>query len=220
MDPEFWRTRWQTNAIAFHQAAPSKFLVEHIARAAADPDTTVLVPMSGKTKDLTFLANRGHRVVACEIVEQAVSGFYDENAIPFRTRREDDFTVYESDHVVTYVGDFYRHSPDRTGPIDWNIDRAALIAWHSEQHARYVSHLLSFLRSQGTMLLITVDYDQKEMSGPPFSAPAEQLYPLLEPHGALELLDQRDALEDRFRARGCTRLTEQVWLFRRSGVDV
>jgi thiopurine S-methyltransferase len=217
VDPEFWRERWQTNATAFHQPVPTEFLVDYVSRAAPEAGTTVLVPMSGKSKDLVFLANRGHRVIGSEIVEQAVAALYDENAIPYRTRRDGDFTVYSSDRIVTYAGDFFRLSIERTGPIDWIFDRAALIAWEPEQHARYLTHLLSFLRPKGTLLLVSFDYDQTEMSGPPFSAPGERLRLLLDPEGDLELLGERDALEDRFRARGCTHLVEQAWLFRRAG---
>jgi thiopurine S-methyltransferase len=211
MDPDFWRARWKTNAIGFNQAAPSQFLIEHVARAAPSSETTVFVPLSGKSKDLAFLRARGHRVIGCELVEEAVAAFHDENAIPYKRRRVGDFKVYESDRITTYAGDFFRLTPAITGPVDWIFDRASLIAWPPEQQPRYLEHLFRFLPRNGSYLLISVEYDQQQMSGPPFSASVEAL---LGPLGGLEPLGQRDALEERFRARGCTKLTEKVWLFR------
>jgi thiopurine S-methyltransferase len=67
------------------------------------------------------------------------------------------------------------------------------------------------------MLLITLDYHQSEMKGPPFSVTAAEVETLFAAEWALEDLETRDILVDepRFRERGLSRLAEQVYLLTR-----
>jgi thiopurine S-methyltransferase len=213
MDPDFWRARWGENKIAFHQSSPSPLLVAYVDRVAPDPRTSVFVPLCGKSKDLAYLAARGHEVVGIELVESALAAFHEENGIPYAMRREGDLAVFEAERITTYGGDFFRLQPSSTGAFDWIFDRGALVAWSERDAPRYVEHLVKFLRAGGRMLLISLDYDQREMTGPPFSVPPARVGELFGRIGSIELLGERDALEERFRARGCTRCTERAWLF-------
>lgn len=211
-NPDFWRARWSTQQIAFHQAAPTRFLVEHRARAAGEPGSSVFVPLCGKTKDLAYLASVGHRVTGSELMEDALEAFFAENSLEHTQRREGDFEIFEGGPITAYGGDFFRLSPAITGAMDWIFDRAALVSFSQEEQPRYVEHLAKFLRPGGRILLVSLYYDDTAMSGPPFSLPAERLKELFGRAFDLELLDERDALEDRFRARGLTWLKEQVWV--------
>ena len=74
MEANFWKTAWATGRIGFHQGRPNEYLVEHAARLSG----RVLVPMCGKTDDLSYLASRGHRVIGVELVEDAVAAFFAE----------------------------------------------------------------------------------------------------------------------------------------------
>jgi thiopurine S-methyltransferase len=213
MDPAFWRTRWRENRIGFHQTEPTELLVKSIATVAPHPRSRVFVPLCGKSKDLVHLLERGHEVVGVELVEDALIALHDENELTYTKRTEGAFTVFESGAMTTYAGDFFDLDPALTGLFDWAFDRAALVSWDVDEQPRYVDHLLRFLRPSGRLFLISVEYDPTEMHGPPCTAPEHQVRKLLSPHGTLEHLEERDALNERFRARGCKRMSEHAWLF-------
>ena len=63
------------------------------------------------------------------------------------------------------------------------------------------------------MLLVSVEYDQQLMQGPPFSMKKEETERLLKPHGTLKLLETRDSMEDRLRQRGLNSMLEYIFLF-------
>ena len=72
------------------------------------------------------------------------------------------------------------------------------------------------MESSTRMLLISLEYDQSMMNGPPFSVPREEVKRLFSPHGKLELLESCKSLEDRMFRRGLTWMLENVYLFERS----
>ena len=54
-------------------------------------------------------------------------------------------------------------------------DRAALIALPPEMRERYAGHLQAVLPTRSLGLLVTIDYPQAEMAGPPFAVPDEEV---------------------------------------------
>ncbi len=82
----------------------------------------------------------------------------------------------------------------------------------------FVEHLRSLLRPGARTLLVSFDYDQSEMSGPPFAVPDEEVDRLFSPGFEVELLESRDVPGDQFRSRGLTAMTESAFvLTRKSG---
>ena len=75
-----------------------------------------------------------------------------------------------------------------------------------------MDHLIGFLDSGGRILLVTLEYNQNEMVGPPYSVSAEEIESLFAPLGSLKLLETCDILDDRFRNKGLTYLLEHVFL--------
>lgn len=215
MNPEFWHARWTEGKIGFHQAEYNRHL-EHYAKTMPRPDgAKVLVPLAGKTKDLTLLAELGHEVVAVEIVEMAAASYFHERGLPFSRSVQGGYPVLEGGAVEVHVADFFEVDPERVGPVDWVFDRAALVALPPEMRASYVPHLVRFLEPGGQILLVTFGYDQAQMSGPPFSVPDGEVEARLSPFGALERLAHHDILDasPRFVQAGLTALTESVWRF-------
>jgi thiopurine S-methyltransferase len=95
-------------------------------------------------------------------------------------------------------------------------DRASLVALPPEMRARYTSHLLSILPPGTQILLITFDYPQWEMPGPPFAVSTEEVEALYRERAEVKLLAQLDVLEQnpRFQERGLSRLEEGIFLLR------
>ncbi len=93
-------------------------------------------------------------------------------------------------------------------------DRGSLVALPSEMRHRYAQHLQSLLPSRCRILLITLEYEQTEMSGPPFAVHLDEIQTLYGNGYTLECLTHRDILEaeSHFKKRGLTALNEVVHL--------
>ncbi len=161
MDPQFWRTAWSEGRTSFHEGAPNTFLT----RFAGKLGTSVLVPLCGKTDDLAFLASRGHRVVGIELVENAVRAFFAEHQLePAITGNR-----FTAGTITIIAGDLFTLTREDVGETDAFYDRAALIALPAELRPRYLDHLRTLVPPATSGLLVTLDYAQDQMTGPPFS---------------------------------------------------
>jgi len=75
---------------------------------------------------------------------------------------------YRAPDVEIFVGDLFALPAVLLGPVDAVYDRAALVALPREMRARYVPHLIA-LTECAPQLLISYEYAQEAMKGPPFS---------------------------------------------------
>jgi thiopurine S-methyltransferase len=183
-----WIARWRDRRINFHEGHPNALLERHHTRLA--DHRRVLVPLCGKTEDLAFLAAHGHEVVGIELAEQAVREFFTDHAVTPSIAQRGPFVAYTAPSITLLAGDFFATTPELLGPIDALYDRAALVALPAELRPRYVQHLRALLPAATPGLVITYEYDQRLVTGPPFAV----LEPELRAHYAgrrLELLDER-----------------------------
>src|SRR5690606_28351995 len=92
-------------------------------------------------------------------------------------------------------------------------DRAAMVALPREMRERYARHVYGQLASGYRGLLITLDYPQQEMAGPPFAVSDEEVHRLLHGHADVTQLERRDIIaeEPRFREAGVSRLEPAVY---------
>jgi thiopurine S-methyltransferase len=212
MDAEFWHQRWRDGLIGFHQPTANAQLQTCWPRLGVTPGGTVLVPLCGKSLDMCWLAER-HPVLGVELSSKAVADFYQENGLQPVLRDDDPFTVYDAAGVTLYCGDFFALRPECTAAVVAIYDRAALIALPAQMRPAYAQQL-GRLVSQGTpMLLITMEYPQAQLSGPPFSVERDEVETLFGDDWRIESLHQKDILDEepRFRARGLSRLAEHVY---------
>jgi thiopurine S-methyltransferase len=210
LQPDFWHDRWRAGQTGFHQSAVDRHLAQHWPNLGLAAGGRVFVPLCGKSLDLLWLQTHGHVVVGVELSALALESFCVENGIPARRRNLGDFDVYEAAGLELYRGDFFALTPALLGSVCAVYDRAALISWAPELRAAYVAHL-SALSAPGTRtLLITMEYLQSQMSGPPFSVTADEVRGLFARTHAIQQLSRDDILagEPRLRARGLTELHE------------
>lgn len=213
MQPEFWHERWRNAQIGFHQSTCHPLLESYWPTLELAGDTRVFVPLCGKSLDMLWLRDRGHSVVGVEISPVALEDFCMENGIPARRRVVGNFEVYEADRLKLYQGDFFALTPQLLGCVGAVYDRAALIAWPPELRESYVDHLTA-LTARGTQtLLIAAEYNQAQMSGPPFSVNTAEVERLYSKHHKIGELERKDVIDDepRHRARGLTRLDEVAY---------
>lgn len=208
MEASFWHNRWQQNQIGFHQSDFNRLLLryqEHLPKEGA-----IFVPLCGKSRDMTFLAQRGNAVVGCELVESALAAFYEEQGIPYKTIVANDFTRFDGAGVRTYAGDFFALSPSLVGPISAVYDRASLIALPDSMRQRYLEHLFSFLPPGGVSLLISLWYEGEGVSGPPFSVTPQEVEERMKELGTFAFFQEEDLLMLRpdLQQKGYTRYRE------------
>jgi thiopurine S-methyltransferase len=199
MDPAFWKSRWQEGRIAFHEGRPNHFLERHVARLG--DDSRVLVPLCGKAEDMAWLAARGHEVVGVEVVEPAVRAFFSEHQLTAEEAEHGAFTSLSAGPITLLAGDFFATSTELLGAVGAFYDRAAVVALPTPMRRRYVEHLRSLLAPGTPGIVITFEYPQDQMQGPPFSVPEPELRELYT--GAhVELLDEGPAGLPRFKDTG------------------
>ena len=217
MEPDFWHARWAAERIGFHQDQINADLQRHWHTLGLSRGR-ILVPLCGKSLDMHWLHQQGYQVAGIEISPLAVAAFFAEHGLhPTRTDRPL-YSRWSVEGIDLYCGDFFALGRKDIGPIDCFYDRAALIALPHTRRAAYVEHLANLLPSQTRGLLVTLDYEQSDMDGPPFAVPAGEVKRLLLPLFRVDQLADADRLDEHpaFRKRGLKHLREQVfWLERR-----
>jgi thiopurine S-methyltransferase len=189
VEPSFWQARWAEGRIGFHEGKPNRYLERHAARIASA--RRVLVPLCGKAVDLAYLAGRGHEVVGVELVEDAVRQFFAEQGVTPTVERRGAFVVYSAGTITVFAGDMFATDAALVGRIDAVYDRAALIALPPEMRPRYVTHVRG-LAAGAPILLVTLEYPQEVMEGPPFAVLEDEVRRLYA--GArIELVDEAPA---------------------------
>jgi thiopurine S-methyltransferase len=217
MDPSFWHARWQANEIGFHQEEINAHLQRYWPRLDQPAGGSVFVPLCGKSRDLLWLASRGHRVLGVEISPIAAAAFFAENDLPVEPIEQDRFVLRRAGEIALLQGDYFDLRAEDLRAVTAVYDRASLIALPPALRARYAAHMAALLPEGVPVLLVALDYDQREMDGPPFAVDAAEVERLFAGNFAIETLEALDILAEnpRFRARGLTRLQEQVYHLRR-----
>lgn len=210
MQPEFWHKKWASGQIGFHLPEVNPYLQRHWAAPEA---ARVLVPLCGKSLDLVWLAGRGHRVLGIELSEKAVENFFSEHQVQPQISEKGAFKVYRSDAIELWCGDFFALTAGDVADCTAIYDRAALIALPAPMRERYAAHLQRILPQGVQGLLITLDYDQAQMPGPPFAVGDDEVQRLLGDAWQVQELEAQDVLAEsgKFLQAGVTRLEERVY---------
>ena len=214
MEREFWHTRWEEGRIGFHQDEINPYLQRYWPAMGVPAGTTVFVPLCGKSKDMIWLRDQGHSVIGVEIIPRAVEDFFDENGLSATCRTHDAFTVWQDQDFKIFQGDFFDITANDVAGIGVVYDRASLIALPPPLRRRYAEHLRTILPSRLKVLLVTMDYPQHEMDGPPFAVAEQEVTALYQDHFAIEQLCREDILaaNPRFQQQGLSSLMEKVYI--------
>jgi thiopurine S-methyltransferase len=219
MKNEFWLQRWERKEIGFHDNEVNAYLMQFWSELNVEQGNSIFVPLCGKSVDLKWLQEQGYAVLGIELSEIAVQAFFQENGYAPKISASENFKHYEANSIRILCGDFFDLSRDELAKVSAVYDRAAMVALPPEMRERYVSHLLGILPPATQILLITFDYPQSEMPGPPFALAAGEIEALYGKHAEIRLLGQVDVLAQnpRFQKRGLSRLQESVYLLTLKG---
>ena len=214
MDANFWHQRWERKEIAFHQREANPLLVKYFDALSLSKGSRVFLPLCGKTLDIHWLLSNGYRVAGSELSEVAVKQLFSELAIEPKITTIDDIGRHSADNIDIFVGDMFDLSRGVLRRVDAIYDRAALVALPETMRRRYAVHLIE-ITDRAPQLLISYNYDQSLVDGPPFSVSNEEVNRLyrdsydVTPLASVEVVG---GLKGKCPAR------ENVWLLKRRDV--
>lgn len=213
MQPDFWHQRWQDKRTGFHQDRPTPLMLKHWPALALRPGSRVFVPLAGKSLDMAWLADQGYRVLGVDLSQTAIEAFFAGQKLTPRTHDSDLGHHYCAGNIEIICGDVFALDDDTLAGCDALFDRAALIALPPAMRQRYASQVHSRLPSGCQGLLITLEYPQAEMSGPPFSVPEAEIRERFGGQWNVQLLERRDILAQQpgMRDEGLTALATVVY---------
>lgn len=224
--PDFWEARWREGRIGFHEGRVNEYLMRAWPGLGLRGQETVLVPLCGKTLDLAWLARQGHRVIGVEFSELAIAAFFAEQKLEPWREPLGALEAWSAGSLTILRGDFFAVEPallarlsGGAAPRAW-WDRAALIALPPAARRAYAARLGELLAPGARGLLLSFEYRQEEMSGPPFSVEEPEVRALFAPpaFAPTQLLQRRELeVGDERRALGVTRQHEALWQLARPG---
>ena len=219
MEPDFWHQRWAAGKLGFHQQKVNSRLKQFWNALAPAPvrGAKALVPLCGKSLDMLWLAQSGYRVIGIEISDIACRDFYVENQLPYERINRAPFVKYIGDDIELWCGDWFDLQPDDLSDVRLVYDRAALIALPEPMRTDYAAHLAALLQPGSQVFLISMDYDENKMKGPPFSVPEHTVRDLFENNFSVKIITQSAGpdIVGHLAERGLDWLNEKVYLLQR-----
>ena len=214
MNKDFWLERWQRAEIGFHQDEINSYLRRYWSELHTPKGGEVFVPLCGKSRDMLWLRQQGFHVLGVELSPIAVRDFFHEQGqLPMRVSSPS-FENFIGDGICLSCGDFFSLRREDMAQVSAVYDRASLVALPPEMRERYAQHLAGILPRGTQILLVTFDYPQHEMQGPPFAVSVSEVERLYQPYAEIRLLAQEDVLSQnaRFQQRGVSRMQENIFL--------
>jgi thiopurine S-methyltransferase len=213
MHPDFWLDRWRHREIGFHQLVAHRALDSHWHSLAIPAGARVFVPLAGKSLDMRWLADRGHHVIGVELAETAIREFFAEATLTPTETLAGALRRFAAGPFELYCGDFFALDSKLLGVVRGVFDRAALVALPPAMRADYARHMSALLPSGCHMLLVTMEYEQSRMAGPPHSVAQAEVQQLYGHWQTLSRVRADEQIDDfaKFRERGLASLVEAVY---------
>lgn len=213
MSGEFWQARWQRGDIGWHKNHVNEFLRAHWPTLDVAKGATVLVPLCGASLDMRWLAEQGQQICGIEISALAIERFFAEQNLQPAVSQLAGANVYTAASYRLLQGNLFKLSAAAVGNFQAIYDRAALIALPAGDRKRYAETLTAWSTSGVRQLLITVDYPQAQMPGPPYAVSDAEVRALYDQAWHIECLADMDGLPQstQLKAKGVKSLRERVY---------
>lgn len=211
MEVSYWHQKWQLGEIAFHESESNPFLIEHFEKLNLPMDSRVFLPLCGKTRDFAWLLASGYRVVGVELSEFAITELFKELGLEPDISRVGELTRYSDSNIDILVGNIFDVSTEYLGPVGAIYDRAALVALPAGIRAQYTSHLMN-ITDAAPQLLVTYEYNQLLIDGPPFSVNEDEVKHHYAASYQLKSVESRNVAGG---LKGKVASTETAWLLQK-----
>ncbi len=215
MSNQRWKARWKQDDVAFHQTRINPLLRQFWSRLALASDDTVLVPLCGKSLDMNWLLDQGHRVIGVELSHIAIQAFFAARGLVPSRQRHGRFIRWWHGRMEIWCGDLFDLSDSDLDDIGAVYDLAALTALPASGRSQYARLLTRGLPSRSQMLLLTTESVDEGAPSMPLEIDAE-VAGLYQPHFAIELLhgERCIKIDPQFPDQPAQPLAEMVYLMR------
>ena len=209
MQHEFWHQKWQKNEIGFHLNQPHPLLVKYMGCLNISPNSRIFIPLCGKSLDIHWLLTQGYHVVGIDLSPIAIHDLISTLGLSFTEMQSGNLSHFHHPQIDLFVGDFFELTIEQLGQIDAIYDRAALVALPEQMRSQYIQHLIH-IGGHASQLLISFEYDQSIMAGPPFAISTQQLQDYYSSEYDIQLLDRQTEL-----LKGKVNAQEKIWLLKK-----
>ncbi len=206
---EDWLSRWEEGRTGWHEIAGNVSLKKFWPELPEN--SRVLVPLCGKTPDLAWLESRKLDVTGVELSPLAAEAFFSENGFAYTVEYKDGFKIYRGSErkIAIHCGDYFAFPGES---FDAVYDRGALVALPADIRAKYARHTDNLLRPSAVRLLITLEYNQSIVDGPPFSVTADEVRRYWQTLRRVSVRDDLANCPPKFRDAGLEAIVEVVWM--------
>jgi len=208
MNVDFWHQKWEKDEIGFHADMPNPLLTAYFSELNIQAGSRVFLPLCGKTLDIKWLLSKGYRVVGAELSQRAIEQLFSELALEPKVTEGGKLLHYQAKNLDIFVGDIFDLSNNEIGVIDAIYDRAAFVALPDDMRKRYSKHLVAITK-KAKQLLITFEYDQSLIGGPPFSISSDEVNHHYKEAYNLTLLESKSVVGG---LKGVCPAIEHIWL--------
>jgi thiopurine S-methyltransferase len=215
---EFWLQRWREGDIGWHHQEINPHLLSFWHTLGMGQGSQVFVPLCGKSRDMSWLSQQGCSVVGVELSEVAVREFFSERDMIAKRSNLGPFQKFYNENYQLLCGDIFQLKPHHVKQVDAVYDRASLVALNARQRKQYAKLLAEVLPSGCSVLLVSMNYPQKEMDGPPYAVTDDEVQELFADNFQVTHLHELDLLKDteRYSGKGLSRLSEHIYKLQRN----
>lgn len=204
MDRTYWEEVWREEELGFHQAQVNRHLQRFWSRLGLMPEARVLVPLCGKSLDMSWLLSEGHDVIGVDYSQRAQEEFLAARPESVRFSEQGELKLAYQGALLFVAGDVFHLRQEMLRSVDALYDRAALVALPPAVRQNYALFLAQCLKPGAKILLITRQAPEEQ--GPPFNISAQEVVRLYASNFRIEKLHSEE------RGDG---VTEEVFLLRR-----
>ena len=190
-DCNYWKKLWETNDTKWHGGGVHPLLIKFLPQLKLKKNEYIFVPLCGASIDMLYLATQGYNVVGNEISSIACEKFFYENNLQYKIEKHLLFTLYKTEHILIYCGNYFDLTYSLLPDIKAVYDRAALIALPKNIRESYVKQLSSLIPNKLNLLLITIGY-QNARNMPPYLIDEQEIDCLYNDYYEVVLIGQFD----------------------------
>ena len=230
-----WEKAWTSNKAGWHEEDGNQTLKNNISKLMSkyfptkNPgDMTVFVPLCGKTKDMYMFYQMGMTVIGVEFAPQPIKEFFEENKVTYAKTDKTPYTKSLDERLILGEGDLFSFKVgEKVEPTEHKLpfskfdiiwDRGSFEALGPTEKDKYVKYMSELLAQDGLYLLSTVDYDEREYTGPPFNTNEEGVRLYYGTQFSVEKIETEDMLKsktkDHWIAQGLTWMTSSTYVMR------
>ena len=162
---------------------------------------------------MRWLEKQGHLIRGIDLAEIALEAYFEEGNEAFERTSRGLLTRYEGLNSILFCGDFFELTAVDLSGVVAAFDRGALVSLAPGDRSNYADHMLRVLPEESQILLVTLEYDQHLVCGPPFSVLPEEVFTLYEGRCSVETLESAptDLVPPHFQAQGVGSAVECVY---------